>query len=364
MPAEVYEKLCETMTRRRGEYPGKNIPEFFELVEELFTPEEAAMSNKMPRGFNTAEVIAREAGKTEAEAVDILEGMADKGLAVAVDFGGTMLYSGPPFVPGIFEYQFMRGTKTERDKEIARLIHAYKAAYDSTRPVVQDVFPLSRTIAVDRVIKAGNKVNTYNQVAAYIETADDIAIGTCFCRHEAELIDENDVCGAPNDVCMSFGPGAKFLIDRKISKRASKEEALDALRRSEEAGLVHCTANRQEIEFLCNCCSDHCMIIKGALRQPKPALALNSGFQPVFDEELCTACETCLEKCPAEALTMADRDYPQVDLDRCFGCGVCASLCPAEAVALDARPDAQAPPQDRKAFKEAYGAALKAASGQ
>ncbi|MFH1137282.1 MAG: 4Fe-4S dicluster domain-containing protein [Pseudomonadota bacterium] len=357
MPAEVYRKLCETMARRAGDYPGKDLPEFFELVEFLFTPEEAGISNAIPRGFSPVGAVAAAAGKSEAETADILERMADKGLATAIDIGGTMVYHGPPFVPGIFEYQFMRGTKTDRDRQAARLIHAYKTAYDAVADHVQVKFPFSRTIAVDRVIKGGNQVQTYNQVAAYIENAEDIAIGTCFCRHEAELLDEKDVCGKPNDVCMSFGPGAKFLIDRKISRRADKAQALDALKRSEEAGLVHCTTNRRDIDFLCNCCADHCMIIKGALRQPKPALALNSGFKPVFDAETCTGCETCITICPAQALVMGAEGSPAVDLDRCFGCGVCANLCPSEAVVLDVRSDIAPPPPDRKAFKEALKAA-------
>ncbi|GAI51869.1 unnamed protein product, partial [marine sediment metagenome] len=128
MGEEVYKKLCKTMARRGGRYPGMDIPEFYELVHELFTPEEAAVSNAMPRGFNPAGAIAKEMGKSEEEVAPILETMADKGLCSANKAGKTTVYGGPPFVAGIFEYQFMRGTKTERDGKIARLIHAYKEA--------------------------------------------------------------------------------------------------------------------------------------------------------------------------------------------------------------------------------------------
>ena len=167
-----------------------------------------------------------------------------------------------------------------------------------------------------------------------------LSVSTCFCRHEAKLIDPNDHCGKRDEVCMQFGISAQFIINRNMGRQITKDEALKILQLAEDAGLVHASVNRQEIDFLCNCCSCHCMILKTALAQPKPGFSLNSGFRPVWDVELCTACETCIENCPAEALTMGAQDVPQVNLDRCIGCGVCASGCPEDAIVLDVRPAA------------------------
>lgn len=74
---------------------------------------------------------------------------------------------------------------------------------------------------------------------------------------------------------MQFGMGAQFVIDKNMGRQITKEEALEILNQSEEAGLVHASLNRQEIDFICNCCPCHCMILKTALSQPKPGLALN-----------------------------------------------------------------------------------------
>jgi len=353
MAEDVYKQLCETMANRGGMYPGIDIPEFYDLTRELFTPEEAAVSNAMPRGFNPAGVIAKEMGKSEEEVAAILEAMADKGLCTAGKMGEATFYGGPPFVPGIFEFQFMRGTNTERDKKLATLIHAYKTAYDASKVRPKVTFPQMRVVTVDRVVKAGNKIHTYDQVASYIENYDPLAVSTCFCRHQARLIDENDHCGKPDEVCMQFGMGAQFVMDRGMGRKISKEEALEILKQSEEAGLVHATVNRQEIDFLCNCCSCHCMILKTALSQPRPGLTLASGFQPIWDAELCIACETCIERCPMTALTLGEDDVPEVDLDRCIGCGVCATGCAAEAISLEDRPGIPVPPVDQKALKEA-----------
>jgi Pyruvate/2-oxoacid:ferredoxin oxidoreductase delta subunit len=359
MPAKVYRKLCDAMTKRGGEYPGMDIPEFYALVEELFTTEETAVYLAIPRGYHPANAIAAEMGKPEEEVALVLEAMADKGLCGAGKMGDTTFYGSLPFVPGIFEFQFMRGTNTAKDKKLARLIHDYKAAVNAAKGPSKVTYPTTRVIPVDRKIQAGNTIHTYDQVASYIEKYEPLAVSTCYCRHEAKLIDENDVCGKPNEVCMQFGLGAQFVIDRGMGRKISKEEAIDILKKCEEAGLVHSTINRQEIDWLCNCCNDHCVILKKALAQPKPGIALNSGFQPVRNPKLCVACGICIERCPAAALTKGKNDIPEVDLDRCIGCGVCASGCPENAITLVERPEAQVPPVDQAALKNAIKASQK-----
>ena len=54
---------------------------------------------------------------------------------------------------------------------------------------------------------------------------------------------------------------------------------------------------------------------------------------PKADPELCTACEACIEQCPASALHMAD-DIPQVHMDMCITCFCCQEICPEKAMTL------------------------------
>lgn len=122
---------------------------------------------------------------------------------------------------------------------------------------------------------------------------------------------------------------------------------------AEAAGLVHTTANRKEIDFLCNCCACHCMLLKKTLIQPRPGIAMNSGFQPRHDPALCTACGVCIERCPTGALTMVHEDCPEVDLDQCIGCGVCATGCDFGAIALVERTGVIPPPADQAALRAA-----------
>ena len=168
------------MAKRGGTYPGRDIPEFYALVEELFTPEEAAVYNAIPKGFHPAEAIAKEMGKEVDEVRSILEGMANKGLCTAGSMGGATFYGAPVFVPGIFEFQFMRGTKTARDKKLAPLIRAYKAVLDAERGLTKITYPINRVIPVNKKIEAGNTIHTYQQVASYIEKYQPLSVSTCF----------------------------------------------------------------------------------------------------------------------------------------------------------------------------------------
>ncbi len=95
------------------------------------------------------------------------------------------------------------------------------------------------------------------------------------------------------------------------------------------------------------------------LAQPKPGLFFNSGFEPVFDPDECTACETCLDRCPAVALAMGDEDVPLVDLDRCFGCAVCASGCPSEAISMQSKAGFPVPPANAEELRTAFRASRK-----
>ncbi len=260
-------------------------------------------------------------------------------------------------MPGILEFQFMPGKTTERDKKIARLIHAYEKAYDQkTDPVKGRLFPPSGSSPWMPWLQVGNQVHTYDQVQTFIDKYDPIAVTTCYLPSRRALREE-DTHGMPNDTCMQFGPSAQFAIERLGGRKLTKQEALEVLKRSEEAGLIHMSQNMTEdIGFICNCDRWHCFTVKNVLAKPKPGLYFNSGFEPHFDADLCTACGTCVDRCPPEALTMGENDLPVVNLDRCFGCAVCATGCPTEAIAMANKPGFLEPPKDGKALREAMKA--------
>ncbi len=353
MTQEVYKQMLETMHKRGGAYAGMDIPEFYVMVEEMFTPREAEINNALPRGPVTAQEMAQTMGGDVAEVGEILEAMADKGLCLAINSEGKTFYQSLRFMPGSLELQFLPGKTTERDKRLAKVIQAYKKAFDVKSPPTEPAFSGARVITVDRTVEVQDTVHTYDQVQTYIDRNDTISVGSCYCRHAAVLRDE-DIHGMPIDVCMQFGPSAQFSIDRLGTRQVTKAEAREVLDRAEEAGLIHTSMNMAEgVDFICNCDRWHCVPVTQALSLTKPSSLLSSGFTPAFAPGNCTACETCIDRCPPEALILGDDDVPVLDTDRCFGCAVCATGCDYEAIAMERIPGFAEPPKDSKAMRAA-----------
>lgn len=52
----------------------------------------------------------------------------------------------------------------------------------------------------------------------------------------------------------------------------------------------------------------------------------------IVDEEKCTACGTCVEACPVEAIKLKDK--AKIDEENCIDCGTCVDECPEKAISL------------------------------
>ncbi len=52
----------------------------------------------------------------------------------------------------------------------------------------------------------------------------------------------------------------------------------------------------------------------------------------IVDADTCTACEACVDTCPAEAIKCDDKAV--VDGALCTDCGVCVDECPVEAIEM------------------------------
>ena len=47
--------------------------------------------------------------------------------------------------------------------------------------------------------------------------------------------------------------------------------------------------------------------------------------------EKCSGCETCIEACPTEAISMKD-GFAFIDEEECLECGICVDECPEGAI--------------------------------
>jgi len=52
------------------------------------------------------------------------------------------------------------------------------------------------------------------------------------------------------------------------------------------------------------------------------------------DKDKCTGCETCVDECPAVAITI-ENEKAKVDKDLCVDCESCVEVCPSEAIHME-----------------------------
>ncbi|MBW2062060.1 MAG: 4Fe-4S binding protein [Deltaproteobacteria bacterium] len=342
----LYENLAELFNRIG--FGSRHCPELDALLRSLFTEEEArAALNLSPLAPEPPARVAERLGEDSGKMAALLDDMADKGLIYCSQRQGEKWYKTIQLVPGIFELQFMKGEVTPRAKELARLFDDY---FHAPREESQRQGPgisFARVIPIEKTITLEIDVFSYEEARKYIDMAETITLSTCYCRHEQRLLDHG--CDYPVDVCLQFGSFARFVRDRGFGREIAHQEAHDVMKRSAEAGLIATSSNtRDRIDFICNCCTCCCAILRSVKNSSMPVRAVASNYLAQVDEEECTGCGDCVERCQMEAVSLED-EVARVDTDRCVGCGVCVVTCPSEALSLTPRSDLQEPP---RSFRE------------
>ncbi len=327
---EVYRKLARRLDSIPNGFPATESGVELRLLAKLFTPEEAALAAELRLLYESAEAIAARVGMEPQEAYRTLKGMARKGLIRARRGEGGLVFALLPFVVGIYEEQLRR-----MDAELAALAEAYFREIGG-RTILDSSPPIHRVIPVQEAVPTDLEVFPYEQAAAIVESARSWGVRDCICRVQQRLIGKG--CDAPLEVCLILAPVENAFDHDEVTRPISKEEALQVLKRAEDAGLVHTTGNfRDRHYYICNCCTCCCAVLRGLTEFAVPTAVAHSGFRSAVDPDVCLGCGVCTEHCPFGALSVLE-DVAVVDAGRCLGCGLCVPTCPAGALRLERRP--------------------------
>ncbi|GEM_PF-106750 len=303
-------------------------------------------------------------GLPEEKIEQLTNSLAKKGLLFnQPNSAGVMVYRLLPLMTvGLMEYTFMGELKgDEREQALAGLFERLlkevrdqvQDNYDAMVPLFEGAPPVDRTvpvrtteegkaikvIPVDRGVEVPDEVILPSQsVEEIIQKFDDIAVGRCFCRQRRKMLGEPCATDAPVMNCFTFGKSARHTVAQGFAQKVTKEEALGIMKEAEEAGLVHKAFHpnskvaRPETS-ICNCCKDCCDTLR-VWRDGALPLVNSTYYLSVIDQESCTGCGVCVERCPTEAIEINEDGVAQRDENACFGCGVCARFCPEEAISL------------------------------
>lgn len=334
MSNNPYKRLRERMDQFPIGFPETESGVELKILKRLFTEEEAAIALLLSPFPEETARIAERADLDEAELSEKLKQMAERGLVFRVQRKGKILFNMAPFMIGLYEYSVKR-----IDTELAALFKEYydtAMQYELASPKVAGfkVIPVAEHIAADTILEP------YHELEGKIREARKIAVTDCVCRKEAHLLGHG--CEHPVENCLSFGAAAEYYIDSGLGRGIEAEEALTILREADESGLVHAGANAKHLSNICNCCPCCCASLKPVVAGgSKKSAFFNSLYEAVIDENECTACEACVERCPVEAIQV--EEIATADRDLCLGCGLCAGVCPCEAISMHLRPDRDEP---------------------
>ncbi len=302
-----------------------------QILEYLFSEDDAAMFMAMTPQLETPDAVADRLEKPVEDVAAQLDGMAERGLMFRMKKGGIAKYGAIPFVHGLFEFQVK-----SLQKDLAEMVEKYfDEAFDTAMQNGVDYF--LRPIPIQQSIEVKHQVANYDDALEILKSKPKIVVTDCICRKSAGTLDKD--CGKQLEACFMFGSMGQYYLDRNIGREISLEEATQIMDKCAEEGLVTQPATSQNPAGMCNCCGDCCGVLKALNKHPKPAELVFSNRLAVVSDDECTGCETCLDRCQMNAISINDDELARINPDRCIGCGLCVTTCPTEAISLQAKPE-------------------------
>lgn len=326
---DIYTRLAQALDALPNGFPSTGDGSEIRLLQKLFTPAEAELAVLLTPQLEPVEQIAARAGRPAAELRKQLKNMVRRGLISTGRAEGGLGFGLMPFVVGIYE---MQGDVI--DEELARLVEDYfQRAFT---PALRVAPQFHRIVPINENIRNSMEVHPFESATGLVEAAAAWGVVDCICRKQKALIGEG--CEHPLDVCMVLNERPGVFDGDSTVRALTRDEALSTLKRAAEAGLVHSVSNNQRgIQYICNCCTCSCGILRGMAALGVANVVARSAFVNTVDESLCNACENCVSYCQFDALSLDH--VMQVDEVRCVGCGICVPACPTEALSLARRPE-------------------------
>ncbi len=325
--SSVYERLRERLDMFPQGFPKTESGVELEILQHLFAPDEAEIMLQLRPFPEKVAVIAERTGKDDTELGKTLYDMSRRGLLMRYRApNGEIYYFLAPWMVGIWEFQLNNMTPEN--------IKLYEKYYQEGMVPSQRNRKIGgfRVIPVEQEIEGSTEIQPYEKVSEIIESHTRFAVAECICRKEKRMTGNG--CDKLLEACMSFGAAADFYIENGLGRKISKEEARQILKKAEEDGLIHCSSNDAGNKtFICNCCGCCCKALAFVTKYGNPKAITKSNYYATKDQETCTNCGTCVERCQVNAIH-EENDYTVIDRDRCIGCGLCVSTCPTGSITM------------------------------
>lgn len=187
----------------------------------------------------------------------------------------------------------------------------------------------SKVIPVSTSLTGTQWVLPSQQAVELLKSEEVIALADCVCRTHYNN------CDNPRNVCLLLERYGEKAIAAGHAKRITHQEAERVLEIADKHGLVHLSLYRPDhrLYALCSCCPCCCHDLRLLLEHGQEHLVVHSDYIAAVDENLCTHCGICVQRC-AFGARLEEKDRIALAPQACFGCGLCAAACPEGAITM------------------------------
>lgn len=353
----VFERLARKLDEFVEGYPATDSGVEIKILQRIFTPEQAEMALNLTPLPETAGQIAARLEKPLEDVKALLETMLNKGLIGGKALAEQQGYKLEPFLVGIFEHYTFINT----DKLFAELYEEYLPVLSRALGGHQPRF--GRVLPVLEHIEPGTEIHLYDDVRKMFESGlVFFQVLECVCRKTRALtghpckIDPEHKLG-----CVAWlAEPSEENLDTGVPvplKMITKEEAIGVLDEAVKKGLIPSmylnVQNYGPLMSVCFCCPCCCTLLRAQTQQQVPFSFGRTNYFASIDQEACTGCGACIDRCAFTAITASEDTY-KVSSDTCIGCGSCTVTCPVEAITLFERPEAEreTAPIDTRQWRE------------
>jgi len=347
----IYHKLRKHLDHHPVAFPKTESGIEIKLLKSLFSQEEAELALNLSALLEHPSKIFKRLKDTKLtlEQLEIkLEEMLHKGLIRGVrdrDNKDKFLYSKMPLVIGIFEAQVDKLTR-----ETAESFFEYEKK-GLADVMLGNKTNQMRTIPLNIKIEPEYHVSNYDDITSIIkESPGPFAVMNCVCRQAKDTLDKSCAKTEKRETCILLEGGVSFARNLGVGKEITRKETFNLIKQAKKTGLVLQPENNQHPHFVCCCCGCCCGVLTAAKLYDQPAKYLHSNFSAEIDAEACSLCETCIDRCPMDAIHQTN-NHMTTDLDKCIGCGACVPTCKDRAIKLVKKSYEYVPP---KSDKEMY----------
>lgn len=349
--ADLYENVRQKLSIGAIKTPSHE--KVIELMKVFWNEKEIELLSHFPKSGKIISIqeLVEKSGMPKSEVRSLLKNAAERHTIAKIG----AKYGLVPLIPGVFEGYFIAQADSKENLSKAAVLYRFIIKNTpslttmmgdiqsklGTSPITSPLLPYDaeeRLITIDESMEIESKVISMELVKDMIDKHDTFAALTCPCRLVGEMSGEPCTVAPAELGCFVVGGAAKLIIQAGFGRPLTKVEAIEFIRKTEEAGLVHNTMGtaKGEVYSICNCCKCHCGALYPASHTKLELKFVSpSNFTPKHLLEQCILCETCVDMCPMEAIShLAEEDTLTFNSNLCIGCGVCAANCPENAILM------------------------------